>query len=131
MAKAAEMWLCFAKESEAHHSGDEDAAQFWLCVAVVAETTYAVERDGWRLFLERNGFNEPQIMVSEMRDFWLLDHMNEYARILPQAEDALRTLAKRSDSPEEIRRSADGPIKLRTVEDAAADWEECIRCCQA
>lgn len=124
MQTAAEMWQCLSREADAHEAGDDESSLGWLCLAILAETNFAVERDGWSLFLDRNGFDETLITPQEMLDSWFLGDMNANARIRPEAEETLRTLAQRPNVDEVVRRLAEEPIRLRTAEDVAADWEQ-------
>lgn len=127
---AAEFWHAQTRVAwETADLADDDSipdeALFWSHSTIVLETVFAVERDGWNLFLQQSGWDASRISVPPLAGHWMLVYMNEHATAKPPADvvDALTWLLSRDDNQRAERVE---PLTLITPESVANGWHRAV-----
>jgi len=128
LATAAEFWhaqtqWAWALEVIADSEPIPDEVRFWSCSATITQTVYAIERDGWNLFIRQSGFDESRIIVPPLAEHWLVGYMDEHATIQPDALEAAEWLISRRD---ELRAKLVEPLTLITPEFIADGWHRSV-----
>jgi hypothetical protein len=127
LGAAAEFWyvqsqLAWALDGVADSDPISDDAREWSCCATVAQANYAIERDGWKLFLRQSGFDESRIVVPPLAEHQMLAYMDENAIVPPDFESAANWLLGRNES----LRAELAESTLITPELVAADWHRLV-----
>ncbi len=128
LGAAAEFWcvqtrLAWALDGIADSEPISDEVREWSCRATLAEAGYAIERDGWRLFIQQSGFDESRIIVPPLAEHWMLAYMDEYVAIPADVEAASQWLLARH---EHLRAELAEPLTLITPELVANDWHRLV-----
>ncbi len=127
LGAAAEFWYAqtlaaWAWDGIADSETISDEAREWSCCATVAEANYAIERDGWKLFIGQSGFDESRIIVKPLAEHWMLAYMNENATVPPDFEAAAKWLLSRNDP----LRAELAESTFITPELVANDWHRLV-----
>ncbi len=99
--------------SEEEEKKLEDQYQFWLRAIKVFESRYVVEREGFNLFILQTGFDKERL--DRTPDSWLIDYMNENARVHDDLVECLQTMRKSKE-----------PLLLKTAESVAMGWHKTV-----
>ena len=127
LGAAAEFWfiqakLAWALDGHADSEPISDDAREWSCCAIVAQASYAIERDGWKLFIRQSGFDESRIIVPPLAEHWMLAYMDENAIVPPDFESAANWLLSRNES----LRTELAESTFITPELVANDWHRLV-----
>lgn len=123
---AAEFWqaharLAWALDPVPGEAGEN--AEFWRGYADINEYFYAVNRDGWQLFLEEGGIDLEVLAdpAREIGQLHILDYLDEIASVPTDIEARLREFLSWDGA--ECPKS----LIVLTPHDVAADWHRSIR----
>jgi len=120
LASIAEFWKFRQNADELRAAGRDEEADKFVWFMILAEFEIAVNRDGWRLFLERNGFDDAHVIIPQMRE----NGIYLEAQFRPEfVQKALCELAKSPLADEETRKLVEDPIELRTAENVADELQ--------
>lgn len=128
LGAATEFWhaqtlAAWALDDIADDAPISDEAREWSCCATLAEANYAIERDGWKLFIRQSGFDESRIIVPPLAEHWMLTYMDENATVPTDVEAASQWLLGRY---EHLRAKLAEPLTLITPELVANDWHRLV-----
>jgi hypothetical protein len=128
LGTAAEFWhaqtlAAWALEDVTDAEPLPDETRDWSCSATLAQASYAIERDGWKLFIGQCGFDESRIVVPQLAEHWMLEYMDEHATVPPDFETAAQWLLGRN---EPLRAELVEPLTLITPEFIADDWHRLV-----
>ena len=127
---AADFWqasarLAWASDPIPREEGDD--ADFWRAVADISEAIYAINRDGWRLFLDEGGI-DLEVLADPARKIGpvdALDYMDEIATVPADIEETMRALLRRDGA------TWSKSVDMITPKDVAAGWHSSLRQIQA
>jgi hypothetical protein len=133
LGTAAEFWhaqtrVAWANEGHENDVTGEpipDADSFWIYSVVLLESLYAIDRDGWNLFLQQSGFDEFRITVPQLAGHWMVVYMNENAKHHPESLviEALNWFLSRDAN---LRAERVDPLTLITPESVANCWHQVL-----